>query len=334
MSLLWQGSSPRTKISLVNPVSYADRLRIRHPGDASFALGPHIDGGSVERWEPDGYGRGGVYDKIFEGDWESYDPWDVSTRVDAVNNKYDGIGPCTMFRMWQGWLSMSQTGPKEGTLLVNPLMKMATSYVLLRPFFRPKSDSEGPLFLDEGNWEFIGPENMTSELQGARPGTGQELTDELHPHLELNDTMIHVPPIKPGDYVAWHCDSELCPRAFTNCGMLIIHLFSAIHAVDKVHAGKGDSSVMYIPVCPVTETNVEYLARQRQAFRDGTPGPDFPGGLGESNHVDRPREVQLQKWTNDAGLGAMGLSKFDVREDALPGEREVLIQANETLGFR
>ncbi|KAM5527655.1 hypothetical protein FOXYSP1_20017 [Fusarium oxysporum f. sp. phaseoli] len=314
MSLLWQSSSPSTNISLANPVSYADRLRIRQPGDAGFALGPHIDGGSVERWEPDGYGRGGVYDKIFDGNWESFDPWDVSTRVDAVNNKYDGAGPCTMFRMWQGWLSMSRTGPEEGTLLVNPLMKMATSYVLLRPFFKPKSDAKGSPFLDEANWDFVGAEDMTSELQGARPGTAQELSDELHPHLELNDTMIHVPQIKPGDYVAWHCDT--------------------IHAVDKVHAGSGDSTVMYIPVCPVTETNVEYLVRQRQAFKNGTPGPDFPGGAGESNHVGRPSEAQLRKWTNDTGLSAMGLSKFVTREDALPGERDVLTQANEMLGFK
>src|SRR5689334_6837050 len=46
-------------ISLRTPLSYADRLRIRQPGDAQFALGPHQDGGSVERWEMDGYGEAG-----------------------------------------------------------------------------------------------------------------------------------------------------------------------------------------------------------------------------------------------------------------------------------
>jgi hypothetical protein len=30
----------------------------------------------------------------------------------------------------------------------------------------------------------------------------------LHPHLELERTMVHVPRIKPGDFVAWHCDSK------------------------------------------------------------------------------------------------------------------------------
>lgn len=211
MSSLWHTSSPSSLISLTEPLTYADRLRIRQPGDASFALGPHIDGGSVERWEPDGYGRGGVYDAVFDGSWESYDPWDASGRVDAVNNLHDGLGACSMFRMWQGWLSMSHCGPNQGTLLVNPLMHMATAYVLLRPFFRPIRQGTGAAFLDESNWELAAENEMTSDLQGASPGHGQELTDDLHPHLELAQTMVHVPEIKPGDFVAWHCDSKFYP---------------------------------------------------------------------------------------------------------------------------
>lgn len=206
MSLLWHSSNPSTPISLSQPLSYADRLRIRQPGDASFALGPHIDGGSVERWEAEGYGRGGVYDAVLAGKWDEYDPWDASGRVHAVNNLYDGLGACSMFRMWQGWMSMSHTKPGEGTLLVNPLVKLSMAYVLLRPFFRAKNMGARD-FLGVDNWEFMGGE-MDSELQGATPGTGQELTDELHPHLELEKTMVHVPEIRPGDFVAWHCDSK------------------------------------------------------------------------------------------------------------------------------
>ena len=212
MSMLWHTSSPDAAISLTNPVTYADRLRIRQPGDATFALGPHIDGGSVERWEPQGYGRGGVYDKVFEGRWESYDPWDASGRVNAVTDMHEGLGACSMFRMWQGWLSMSHCGPREGTLLVNPLVQLATSYVLLRPFFKPLAEKTSAGFLEESNWAFVGMGNMTSDLQGASPGHGQELTDELHPHLELGKTMVHVPEIKPGDFVAWHCDSKCTLR--------------------------------------------------------------------------------------------------------------------------
>lgn len=167
-----------------------------------------MDGGSVERWEKNGYGLGGVYDGILQGKWEEYDPWDASTRVDAVNNLYDGLGACTMFRMWQGWLGMSTARPREGTLLVNPLMKMSTAYTLLRPFFRAKRGRETAGYLDGENWEFVGEEDMTSELQGATMGHGQELSDELHPHLELERSMVHIPEIRPGDFVAWHCDSK------------------------------------------------------------------------------------------------------------------------------
>ncbi|RFN55042.1 hypothetical protein FIE12Z_725 [Fusarium flagelliforme] len=309
MSLLWHNSNPDSPISLSQPLSYADRLRIRQPGDASFALGPHIDGGSVERWELEGYGRGGVYDTILAGRWNEYDPWDASGRVHAVNNRYDGLGACSMFRMWQGWMSMSHTKPGEGTLLVNPLVKLSMAYVLLRPFFRAKNMGASD-FLGVDNWEFMGGE-MDSELQGATPGTGQELTDELHPHLELERTMVHVPEIQPGDFVAWHCDT--------------------IHAVDKVHAGKSDSSVLYIPVCPTTEQNAEYMVRQREAFRRGTPGPDFPGGAGEAEHVGRPTEDVFRR--DGAGRRAMGLEGLEMENLRSKGEKEAVESANRVLGF-
>jgi hypothetical protein len=207
---LWHLSDPQSRISLSQPLAYADRLRIRQPGDAKFALGPHIDGGSVERWEEHGYGLGKVYDRIFEGNWVNYDPWDASTRVRAVVDNYGGLGACTMFRMFQGWVSMSRTGPYEGTLQVNPLLRLSTSYLLLRPFFQPiKPAAELPTaeFLDASNWKFCGKE-LTSELQGAIPGHGQELSDTLHPHLELEKSMVHMPQVKPGDFVVWHCDSK------------------------------------------------------------------------------------------------------------------------------
>lgn len=220
MQSTWHKSNPDSLVSLAQPLSYADRLRIRQPGDAAFALGPHQDGGSVERWMPEGYGRGGTYDAVLAGDGEArFDPWDASTRVDAVNDLYDGLGACSAFRMFQGWLSMSAVGPREGTLLVNPLLKLATSYSLLRPFFRPrrlvdlevaKAGSEDrEMFLAPENWEFTAGDHMTSEIPGATPGYGMEFPKlAMHPHLELDRTMVHIPPVKPGDFVAWHCDSK------------------------------------------------------------------------------------------------------------------------------
>ncbi|KAI1370836.1 DUF1479-domain-containing protein [Hypoxylon crocopeplum] len=312
---LWHTSDPKSTISMSQPLSYADRLRIRQPGDATFALGPHIDGGSVERWELNGYGRGGVYSNIFEGSWEDYDPWDASTRVPAIIDNYNGLGACSMFRMFQGWLSMSTTGPFEGTLMVNPAIKLSTAYLLLRPFFRPIKDANltsSDEYLAAENWEFAGPE-MTSELQGATPGHGQELNATLHPHLDLEHTMVHMPPIRPGDYVVWHCDT--------------------IHAVDKVHKGNSDSSVLYIPVCPVTELNARYLVRQRNAFLTGTPGPDFPGGQGEAGHVNRPTESYLRSHTGTEGLRAFGFEKLEPTPTDATGAKMVASLANEILGF-
>lgn len=312
---LWQKSDPESVVSISQPLTYADRLRIRQPGDAAFALGPHIDGGSVERWELEGYGRGGVYNKVFEGSWEEFDPWDASTRVSAVMDNYNGLGACSMFRMFQGWLSMSTTKPFEGTLMVNPAVKLSTAYVLLRPFFRSIKgpDQVSPeAYLASDNWEFTGSE-MTSELQGATPGHGQELNAALHPHLDLDNTMVHVPSIRPGDFVVWHCDT--------------------IHAVDKVHKGTSDSSVLYIPICPVTELNAKYLVRQRDAFLNGTPGPDFPGGQGEANHVNRPTEAVFRSYADAEGQRAFGFEKLVASEADTVGSKKVTSLANEILGF-
>lgn len=289
-------SHPDAPISTDHPIAYADRLRIRLPGDSKFALGPHMDGGSVERWEPDGYGRGRVYDAIFQGRWEDYDPWDSTGRPRVVSDMYQGVGACSMFRMFQGWLSMSETGPGEGTLLVNPLLAHSTAYTLLRPFFTSKSPPTDPGaaafepgFLDARNWEL--EREPSAWLHGASPGHGQELRAALHPHLELARSMVHVPKVRPGDYVVWHCDT--------------------IHAVDKMHGGTADSSVLYIPACPLTEGNARALRRQTECFLSGVPSPDFGGGEGESKHVGRATQETVEIDVGTEGLRALGLSQWD-----------------------
>ncbi|WPH04843.1 Hypothetical protein R9X50_00774000 [Acrodontium crateriforme] len=316
----WHSKDPSAMISTSHPTIYADRLRIRLPGDAKFALGPHVDGGSCERWEPDGYGRGGVYDKIWQGKWEEYDPWEASCRLPVVADLYGGVGACSMFRMFQGWLSMSDTGPGEGTLLVNPLLSRATAYYLLRPFFTPKKAIRDPgseffddAFLAPENWQLEQP-TPSSWLQGASPGHGQELRAALHPHLQLSSSMVHIPHVQPGDYVSWHCDT--------------------IHAVDKTHAGKSDSSVMYIPACPLTVNNAEFLVKQRSAFLNGTPCPDFGGGVGESMHVGRPGVDAIEKVNANEGMQAFGLKAWDSNAEGLSsGQRKVMQEANFILGF-
>jgi len=213
--------------------------------------------------------------------------------------------------MFQGWLSLSDTGPNEGTLKVYPLIREATAYFLLRPFFKPLVPSTSLDYLAPRNWVLQTPREMDSNLQGAFPGHGQELSDELHPHLQLSKTMIHIPRVKPGDYVLWHCDS--------------------IHAVDAVHKGSSDSSVLYIPACPLTKGNAEYLVRQKEAFMAGWPAPDFPGGVGETGHVGRAWVRGVGK---DGGRVAMGLGRWEGGEGRRSsGEEWVVGVANRVLGF-
>ncbi|KAF2721319.1 DUF1479-domain-containing protein [Polychaeton citri CBS 116435] len=315
----WHSKDPHAPVSTSHPTMYADRLRMRLPGDAKFALGPHVDGGSCERWEAEGYGRGGVYDKVFSGNWEQFDPWEASCRLPVISDLYQGVGACSVFRMFQGWLSMSETGPFEGTLLVNPLLSKATAYFLLRPFFSPKRLAANPdsvayeeAFLSLDNWQL--DTSPTSWLQGATPGHGQELRHELHPHLNLPSSMVHMPRVQPGDYVSWHCDT--------------------IHAVDSIHAGKHDSSVLYIPACPLTVGNAGFVAKERDAFLRGAPCPDFGGGIGESQHIGRQGPQDVESIGGVDAMRAWGLEPWDSAETGLsPGQREVMDMANKISGF-
>ena len=201
-------------------------------------------------------------------------------------------------------------------MLVNPILGLATAYYLLRPFFSPRTSMDllgsRDEFLHARNWK-LSPE-QDSWLHGASPGQGQELRDALHPHLDLEKTMVHVPHVQPGDYVSWHCDTP--------------------HAVDKTHVGSSESSVLYIPACPLTETDAQYLVRQRDALLRGVPSPDFPGGEGESKHIGRPTVDDLLKTCTPEGLRAFGLNSWDSTEDGLsPAQVELMDRANKILGF-
>ncbi|KAL4792988.1 hypothetical protein BDV19DRAFT_380464 [Aspergillus venezuelensis] len=287
---LWHSSDPKTRISTRNPLSYADRLRIRQPGDGKFTLGPHIDGGSLERWEDPEYSK--VYAKILEGKWEEYDPWDVKHRVSANMDLYNGAGACSMLRFFQGWLSMSKTAPGEGTLHVCPMLMHSSAYTILRPFFDTES---------------LQP-SLDATFPGSVPGACQEYNPVTHPHLELETTMVSVPEVEPGDFVAWHCDS--------------------LHSVDKEHRGKGDSSVLYIPATPMCDMNVDYLLKQREAALAYSPPWDFPGAGG-------PGEIGFKgalDWNSVSpeGQRAMGLGElqWEITEDMTEGEKQAVEKAN------
>lgn len=198
---------------------------------------------------------------------------------------------------------MSNTGPNEGTLLVNPMLKHATAYFLLRPFFAPTSS---PSSLS--NWRI--PSVPTPAFPGAVPAASQEFSDKWHPHLDLERTMTHIPRVAPGDYVAWHCDT--------------------IHAVDRIHAGAGDSSVLYIPAVPLCKSSAAYAVRQRGAFLTGVPPPDFPSGSGESGGgMAGMKDIVGEEGRRAMALGGEAWSLEELKE----GQKEVVRRANETFGW-
>ncbi len=91
---------------------------------------------------------------------------------------------------------------------------------------------------------------------------------------------------------------------------------------------------MYIPVCPTTNTNAEYVARQRSEFLEGFPAPDFPGGEGESEHRGRPGAKYLTRNAGSRGLKSMDLSELELMEGKTsPGAAEVIKEANKVFGF-
>ncbi|KAJ7210510.1 DUF1479-domain-containing protein [Mycena pura] len=278
---LWHDHSG--DVSLDTPISYFDRLRIRFPGDTKFALGPHVDAGSIERWEDPEYRR--CFRKILEGGsaWRQHDPYTATPRVHAKQDLYNAPNQCSIFRPWQGWTALSSTGPGEGTLRVLPMLKLATAYWMLRPFFRARHPAASLEWHDWNELDLDAP-----GFAGCGMGTGLELSDATHPHLRLAKTMISVPRVEPGDQVYWHCDM--------------------IHAVESHHGGKEDSSVMYIPAVPLTLDNAQYLRDQRSNFRAGLPAPDFPGGPGESTFMGRGTIDDVHE--HPQSLQAVGFGKF------------------------
>ncbi|OJA13021.1 hypothetical protein AZE42_03520 [Rhizopogon vesiculosus] len=262
-------------VDLNVPLTYADRFRIRHPGGQWNSFPPHVDGGSIERWEDDNFRR--CFADILSGNWRQHDPYELEGRIDARSSLYGRPGQATVFRTFQGWLAMSETAPTQGTLRVFPDVFLSNAYTILRPFFRPTVPIGSKDILDPKNWVF---DISTPDFPGIVPydggWVGPQPRPDLHPHLRLDETMTSVPKVNPGDMVFWHCD--------------------VVHSVESEHTGSGDSAVIYIPAVPQTPQNTAYVKRQAETFIIGTNPPDFAGdrtglpyvGLGADADVVEP----------------------------------------------
>ncbi|KAK3988812.1 hypothetical protein QBC44DRAFT_96936 [Cladorrhinum sp. PSN332] len=294
-------------------------LELELLGDfASSTVIAQVDNGSLERWEPDGYGRGGTYKAVFEGRWEDYEPWDPTFRVSATSDLYNGYGSCSIFRMYQGVVALSTIEP--GLIRLLPSPKLATAYFLLRPFFSPKTKPperrDGPeweAFLDPSNWAL--DKEQTTIIHGAVPGHAQRLTELWHPHLHLRKTLVTIPTLQTGDYIVWHPD--LAYHITSNPNVMASRAPTPPPMdVNEEASGRPVSILVYVPAAPLTQNNALYLARQRKTFQRGHPSPDFDStgsGLGsEATHVGRFGETDIAEVGGPAGLQAMGLAPFDV----------------------
>eukprot|EP00040_Diaphanoeca_grandis_P028603 m.165989 g.165989 ORF g.165989 m.165989 type:complete len:505 (-) comp31408_c2_seq1:66-1580(-) len=194
LNALWHASDEE-RVSFRHAYVYGERLRIRDPGDTSFALGPHIDGGSIERYEDEFYRK--LYANIYAGDWENHDAWNGGARAEANTSHYSNKpnGAARIFRTFQGWLAVSNigAGPNTGTLRVVPLVKEATAFVLLRAFLNDVTDAD---------------------FCGAIPGKSHDLVAKWH--ATIIDALVSIPEVNAGDMVFWHPD--------------IIHAVDSVHA--------------------------------------------------------------------------------------------------------
>ncbi|KAF3903202.1 hypothetical protein ABW20_dc0101765 [Dactylellina cionopaga] len=253
---LWHDNSESGETS-PDPLIYLGGLRDRPPNQVFLGLGPHIDAGSLSRWADPKYRE--FYKSIFSGHPEDHDSWDLNARKDVVQDLFKGGAHSSVMRSFQGWTALTPAAPREGSILLYPNVKTTIGYWLLRPFFCPPADEVD--IMDASKWKFD-----NSGTGGYFPGTmkpdSQRLSRSSHPHLRLRECLVHAPDIQPGDTVWWHPD--LC------------------HAVDPIHEGSQNSSVVFIPACPTTPMIEEYVKRQLADTLAGRQPFDSKGELDES----------------------------------------------------
>ena len=160
-------------------LSYADRIRMREPQDTTFGLSPHLDSGSVERWLEPNYRK--TYKNILNGKWEEYNPFDLSSRLEV--NFIPSPAICRVFRSFQGWTALTAQGKGDGTLQVIPMLKEATTYLMLRPF------------LDDVPYE---------DWCGSLAKKAFNVSKDWHEPLLRG--LCSIPKLQPGDTVWWHPD--------------------------------------------------------------------------------------------------------------------------------
>lgn len=169
-----------------------------------------------------------------------------------------------------------------------PDIKVVTAYMVLRPFF--KAPEEGD-WKDAKKWEI---DDESGWFPGAYRWDSQLLSRESHPHLYLEETLMSVPDMEPGDTIWWHTD--MC------------------HAVETTHNGSGPASVCYIPAAPSTPANIVYIRQHWKDLVAGVPPEDYKylDGAGSELVLSQQNERKMK--------GAMALDDISLEGRRALGE--------------
>ncbi|CAN8101464.1 unnamed protein product [Discula destructiva] len=344
----------REVLSTRFPVAYADRVRMTHRslrgsrprGSKTEPPGPAMTG--VDRHNVDGQracGSGACLEcegnRIWSGNLDDHDPWDSDVALERRSALHDAqSADSTVFKMFLGILPLSVGSADDDPpmLLCRLPLKLTTAYRLLRPLFSPKRALTGSLeeFLHPSNWA------LDSAGLGTRPRQAQETRSILYPHLELDKTLMPIPPLNSGDYVIWHPDTIHTQATFRPNPTATIQSLSPL-GLQSSHRSRAPkppippphrpTTTLHLPCCPLTLANAAYLANQRRAFILGLAAPDFavPVGTGESYHMGRPGVQEVSDAGGEEALRAMGLLAWDENEAVDEGERSLLEAANAVL---
>ncbi|RCK56211.1 Uncharacterized protein YbiU [Candida viswanathii] len=307
MSKEFHVEDPQTLIDLDTQIVYGDRIRIREPGKAA-ALPLHLDSSSIERWEDERYSS--VYAEVFAGNWESFDAFKLDERTYSRENLYSDLGHaratiCSCFRTLQGWLALSDNRSGEGTLRVLPSLKLAISYIMLRPFFWKDPESGK---LDDYEIDLDSP-----KFPGAVPGTGQLYLHGFYHHLTQG--VVSIPDVKKGSFVFWHADLP--------------------HEVDREHNGDGHSLVLYYGATPLSITNIETLLDTRSSFLENVSPTDYRSQLTEKQRLVEYQGADVANLGDDNDTKrSLGLMSFEIDDGLTPGQKRIREIANKALATR
>ena len=176
---LWKFNFSKRKIFDPNKdLIYADRLRMREPGDLTLGLSPHCDAGSVERWIDKAYQK--IYEPIFSDNFDNYDPFNASYRTETKEIPSPAVSH--IFRTFQGWTALTKQGPSDGTLKLIPISK-SIGYVLTRA---------------------LQDDVSKTSLCGSMPARALSINSDYHSLLLR--ALVSIPRVYPGDTVWWHPD--------------------------------------------------------------------------------------------------------------------------------